>query len=370
MRLHVALIVSMLASPLTGAAADPPAVLVAKFCGACHEGEHAESGFDLTTIGMDDLWGTPRLDQTALSNHLPEWRAAVSRVRGREMPPPDAEQPTPEERRRLIDWLGSEVSAVAAGMPFDPGPSVIRRMTRTEFGHAVRDLLAIDYDETQDLPPDPLAYGIDRVGAVLTLTPLRIEQHLDAATRVAQLAVPSPESTTRSAVAVGDWRGGQPRGNGLQGLVRVGRLSADFSPEEPGRYVIRWTLSGDQAGDESVKVCIRVAGRRYAELEVTSESGQPSSHAVVATLAGKDPTSLQVEFLNDYYDAATGEDRNLLIHGLEVAGPVDPQPSENAGNASARERVPTRERLACSSGAGPPSPAAACLAETDVESRA
>ena len=76
-----------------------------------------------------------------------------------------------------------------------------RRLNRTEYQNAVRDLLGLDVDVTALLPRDDASYGFDNVGAV-NLSPTLLERYLSAARKVSRLAVGSPLPAPGSRVVV------------------------------------------------------------------------------------------------------------------------------------------------------------------------
>ncbi len=76
-----------------------------------------------------------------------------------------------------------------------------RRLNRTEYQNAIRDLLALDVDVTALLPRDDASYGFDNVGAV-NLSPALLERYLSAAGKVSRLAVGSDVPAPGSRVVV------------------------------------------------------------------------------------------------------------------------------------------------------------------------
>ena len=69
------------------------------------------------------------------------------------------------------------------------GPSTVHRLNRTEYRHAIRDLLALDVDVTQLLPGDETSdSGFDNNGDVLSMTTTQIERYMSAARKITRLA--------------------------------------------------------------------------------------------------------------------------------------------------------------------------------------
>src|SRR5690606_31103800 len=81
----------------------------------------------------------------------------------------------------------------AAASP-EPGRASLHRLNRTEYGNAIRDLLALDVDASELLPADDEGYGFDNIADVLRVSPSLLEQYLAAASKLAALAVGDPRT--------------------------------------------------------------------------------------------------------------------------------------------------------------------------------
>ena len=119
------------------------------------------------------------------------WELVVRKLRARAMPP--AGRPRPDEATydALIAHLESSLDRVARSRP-DPGRTdTFRRLNRTEFQNAIRDLLDVDMDVATLLPSDDASHGFDNV-SVGGLSPMLLERYLSAAQKISRLAVGSP----------------------------------------------------------------------------------------------------------------------------------------------------------------------------------
>ena len=120
--------------------------------------------------------------------------------------------------------LIADLDAVAQKSPF-AGRPVIRRLNRTEYTNAIRDLLAIELPLADQLPPDGQAAGFDNIGDALSMSPLLLEQYLKVARRVSRLAVgvSDPSAVTEifpASATQAVWQGeGMPFGT--RGGIRV-----------------------------------------------------------------------------------------------------------------------------------------------------
>src|SRR6185503_12725522 len=87
-----------------------------------------------------------------------------------DMPPDDADkQPTDEERQKFLDGIG-KIKFLSSK---DPGPFVIRRLNKVEYGNTLHDLFGVDRSVANELPDEVFGEGY-----LNTLSPLQSEQYL------------------------------------------------------------------------------------------------------------------------------------------------------------------------------------------------
>ena len=98
------------------------------------------------------------------------------------MPPDGLEQPTDEERQMFMKWLDT----VKYLSPKDPGPFVIRRLTKTEYSNTLRDSFGVDPKIADGLPDE-----VSGEGYLNSLSPLQLEQYLSIADEVLDELLPS-----------------------------------------------------------------------------------------------------------------------------------------------------------------------------------
>lgn len=173
------------ASPLGSAEPVAPgggsvAALVERYCWDCHNGDVAKGGMNLE-----------RLDLRNPAATAAGWERVVRKLDHRQMPPLGEERPD----SAVYDQATSELIAVldrAAAVKPEPGRTdSFRRMNRTEYQNAIRDLLAVEIDATALLPQDEPSHGFDNI-TVGTLSPTLLEQYVTAAQKIARLAVGAP----------------------------------------------------------------------------------------------------------------------------------------------------------------------------------
>jgi len=106
---------------------------------------------------------------------------------------PPAGIPRPDEATYLstIASLESELDRAASAHPNPGRTETFRRLNRTEYHNAIRDLLALDVEVAPLLPSDDASYGFDNI-TVGNLSPTLLERYVSAARKVSRLALGSP----------------------------------------------------------------------------------------------------------------------------------------------------------------------------------
>src|SRR4051812_2252638 len=172
------------ASGATGPEPDPfletIRPILEESCFECHGNGIKKGGVDLDGIGTNPA---RRLDRGL-------WWGVLRNVRAGLMPPADKPQPPPEEKRLLEDWIKSKAFGIDPS-DLDPGRVTVRRLNRVEYRNTIRDLIGVEFDTTNEFPPDDTGHGFDNIGDVLTLSPMLLEKYLAAANAIISQAVPT-----------------------------------------------------------------------------------------------------------------------------------------------------------------------------------
>jgi hypothetical protein len=139
------------------------------------------------------------INSESVSQHPQEWEKVVRKLRGQYMPPPGLPRPDDRTYKAIVSSLMKELDSAAAAKPNPGRTGAVRRLTRTEYQNAIRDLLGVDVDITPLLPADESSHGFDNV-TVVNLSPTLLERYLSAAEKISRLAVggtiPSPGGDT------------------------------------------------------------------------------------------------------------------------------------------------------------------------------
>jgi Protein of unknown function (DUF1592)/Protein of unknown function (DUF1588)/Protein of unknown function (DUF1587)/Protein of unknown function (DUF1585)/Protein of unknown function (DUF1595)/Planctomycete cytochrome C len=167
-------------APLSPAPSNERAVIsrfVEMYCIACHNTEDKTAELALDSLSSEDV-----------SHNSAAWEKVVRKLVARQMPPLDEVRPPARAYASVVSLLTGSLDRAAAKNP-DPGRTVtFRRLTRTEYQNAIRDLLALEIDAVSLLPKDESSLGFDNV-TVGDLSPTLLERYITAAQRISRLAV-------------------------------------------------------------------------------------------------------------------------------------------------------------------------------------
>jgi hypothetical protein len=162
--------------------------VVRSYCLECHDDAGREAGLTLEGVDLDNVAAHPDV-----------FEEVARKLRGRSMPPLGGPRPDADTYAGFVAYLENRLDEAALTAP-EPGQASIHRLNRTEYGNAVRDLLALEVDAAEFLPADDEAYGFDNIADVLRVSPSLLEQYLAASAKVAALAVGDPETPAVTAV--------------------------------------------------------------------------------------------------------------------------------------------------------------------------
>jgi hypothetical protein len=329
---------------------QPPAAraVLDQYCLDCHDADAAKGGLNLASVAPEDAAGRPEI-----------WEKVVRRLRGRQMPPLGKRRPDEDTYASVLSQLETVLDRGAAERPNPGRTDTIRRLTRTEYQNAVRDLLALEIDAASLLPVDEASRGFDNV-TVGNLSPTLLERYVTAAQKISRLAVGRAQRV--------------PGGDTI-------RVKADITQEERveglplgtrGGALIRYTFPRDGEYDVQIRLARdrneHVEGLHEPhELEVLLDRDHIRSFTVKPPPGGKDyeqvdahlklrlsvkagphdlgvtfvknPSSL-LETLRQPYDAHFNMHRHPRIspalYQVSITGPFE---DKGAGDTPSRRRI-------------------------------
>ena len=151
-------------------------------CERCHSPDKLTSG-----IRVDQL-------SAALEDrHLKLWGHIQAQLAHKAMPPEDEPQPSSAERQRVLEWirLGLEHARTRP----TPKNGVTRRLTVAQYRNTLRELLLLEDNLTDVLPPDAVSKdGFVNNNETLALSPLLLEAYFDIVDKALQRCLVDPNS--------------------------------------------------------------------------------------------------------------------------------------------------------------------------------
>lgn len=249
--------------------------LIQQYCLDCHNEDTQEGELDLS--GFSSLKG--------MEGAADSMQRLLEIVRFGAMPPEDADQPTPEERKQLVNSLDQTLFAVSCDLRPRPGKVTARRLNRSEYNRSISDLFGMSLRPADAFPSDEVGAGFDNNGDVLSLSPMLMEKYLAAAEQVASQVLVDPatlphlnaEAASDQLKVHGDSKTGSFNGRFLKA---EGFAWADFEIPVEGEYRLR--ISGGNTEQETEPTSFAVyddAGllRGHGELEYYGGSGGSQS---------------------------------------------------------------------------------------------
>ena len=173
----------------TGASASAPArtILEQQFnasvrpflqanCDSCHGKTKPQAQLDLTAF----------TSMASVAQDDPHWNLILERVSAKQMPPPNAKQPSDKQREAFLAWIRAARQFEANRNAGDPGPVLARRLSNAEYDYTIRDLTGVDLRPTREFPVDPADQeGFDNSGESLTFSPALMKKYTQAAKDIA-----------------------------------------------------------------------------------------------------------------------------------------------------------------------------------------
>jgi hypothetical protein len=233
-----------------------------RYCVKCHSGESPKGDLLLDELAKHEP-----------AAKLATWQMVLEKIETGEMPPKSKPRPPAEEARRAADWIHAQVTTAKAAQRTTEGRVVLRRLNRVEYENTVRDLLGVEVNVRELLPPDSSAGGFDNVGDALHTSSFLLARYLEAAEESLNQAIanrPQPKVATKrvtlpkEAYQVRDSKENvfRKRDDGSVVMFSSSQWVAAtmFWMEQRGRYRFRASVSGVQSAGQPVVFSAKTNG--------------------------------------------------------------------------------------------------------------
>ena len=217
---------AMAAEDMTAADPDakPQTSLIDQYCIKCHNYTDYAGGVEFEVFDPATAYDDAKVAERMLK-----------KLRAGMMPPAGKPRPDFATMQAFASMLEQNIDSHAKLNPHVPK---LHRLNRAEYANAVRDLLSLELDASQFLPPDDVSRGFDNQAGTLTLSPALLEAYLSAAARISRLAVGSATAPTQVTYRVAEDTTQNYQVEGLPFGTRGG-LVIDHTFPSDGKYTFK-----------------------------------------------------------------------------------------------------------------------------------
>ena len=153
-----------------------------KYCQRCHHADKPTSG-----VRVDNL------DPAFEERQLKLWLHIAHQTAHGSMPPEGALQPAETEKAQVVAWM--EKGIAQARLRPTPRNGGARRLTVAQYRNTLRELLLLDDNLADNLPPDAVSKdGFLNNQETLALSPLLLEAYYDIAEKALERTIVDPKS--------------------------------------------------------------------------------------------------------------------------------------------------------------------------------
>jgi len=242
------------------------APLLKTYCFDCHSNDESSG-----ELNFEQLLAT-----SPIVRKRDQWVNVIEQAKNHVMPPEDAEQPSDDERKKIVLALHNAIYNFDYSEIDDPGFESAKRLTHREYSNTVRDLFGIDIDVVDRFPDDLTATsGFDNSANSLFIQPLLMERYIGIAEHVVNTALPDKPTTAeqrnaharifgkvvdRSAIkTVGSRSEPRPSAREVMGafLTRAYRRPAKQAELDRFSQQIERGVTSGQSFEEAVKATIQ-----------------------------------------------------------------------------------------------------------------
>ncbi len=244
--------------------------VIQEYCVRCHSDRRLRGNLSLESFDMEQ----PHLQGEVAEKMVVKLRAGM-------MPPPGVARPACDTLKILVEALEGRLDRIAEENP-NPGGRTFQRLNQAEYAASIRDLLGLEIDGADYLPPDTKSANFDNIADVQMLSPTLLDAYLNAAAEVSRLALGDPHATsTETQYRVPRWASQTERVPGAPYGTRGGVSVVHTFPAD-GEYVFRFSFHHETTGtavgngasalnttpDSPEQIEISVDGERVALMDI------------------------------------------------------------------------------------------------------
>lgn len=160
-------------------AQDPAQELFSEHCAKCHSGEKPKGDFKFEELSRN--FDDRQTNET--------WQLVLDQLEAGDMPPKKEKRPPAQLLGEAIAWIRTQTETAERKRRASEGRVPLRRLNRTEYVNTIRDLLHVEVDLSDLLPPSTSTNGFDNNAEALHTSSFLVRNYLEAAERVLDAAI-------------------------------------------------------------------------------------------------------------------------------------------------------------------------------------
>ena len=243
--------------------------VVQQYCVVCHNDQLLTGNVSLESFDVEKA-----------SEKAETAERMIRKLRAGMMPPPGIPRPGGDTLQVLVETIEATVDAAAKAHP-NLGVRRFQRLTEAEYERGIYDLLSLDVDAAQWLPPDVLLESFDNMAAAQTFSTTLLDSYLRAATDISRLAVGNPTAAPATIIHKNPREVSQHAWDRIEGTpfgTRGGMVVAHAFPAD-GDYIFHMeTSSGTGIGSKAAMqdMDISIDGESVATVMLEHNGGKSS----------------------------------------------------------------------------------------------
>jgi hypothetical protein len=291
------------------------------YCVGCHSERAAASSNEVIREAARKL----KLDTLDVDNvgHDPErWELVVRKLRAGMMPPSGLPRP-PGLEQFIVNLEDSLDRAAVKHIP----PPGLHRLNRTEYAHAIEDLLGIKINPAKYLPSDDVVRGFDNIAVALTISPSLLEGYVTAAGKISRLAIGSITQPVQETYRAPEDTSQDYHIEGMPFGTRGGMIAEHWFPADGDYKMEIHPISKGNMGNTGQfgeipgeKLEVLLDGERIKLLDWASDYDRRAGVYRVEFPATAGPHTVVVTFLATNYAPGSDLNKHFLRSTLETGG--------------------------------------------------
>ena len=168
------------------AGSSPARQFIGKYCLECHDARTHKGDREF------EMFALPLKSEAELI----EAKDIVDQLTLKEMPPKKAEQPSEEERLRMLRLVRDAIAEARGKFESAGARTVMRRLSSREYENTIATLFGRRVDTlglTADFPKEKTSQHMDTIGQTLVTSGFLVDQYFQAASRLVETRLGSPE---------------------------------------------------------------------------------------------------------------------------------------------------------------------------------